>query len=80
MTTKLTLSLDESVIKRAKHYAKHTGMSLSQLIENYLDRITSEKESNKLSPGLQKIVGAVKLPDNFDEEQELRNYMENKHL
>lgn len=33
----------------------------------------------KLSPKLKKIVGAVKLPANFDEEQELYSYFENKH-
>jgi formiminotetrahydrofolate cyclodeaminase len=28
---------------------------------------------------LKKIVGAVKLPKDFDEEKELRSYLENKH-
>jgi hypothetical protein len=41
MTSKLTLTVEKSVIKRAKSYAKNTGRSLSELIENYLDSITS---------------------------------------
>jgi hypothetical protein len=31
MTTKLTLTIEEDIIKKAKSYAKHTGRSLSEL-------------------------------------------------
>lgn len=80
MTTKLTLTLEKSIIERAKLYAKNTGRSLSELIENYLETITQEGEEERLSPKLNKIVGAVKLPKNFDQEIELRAYFESKHL
>ena len=36
MSTKLTLTIDKSVIKQAKKYAKSQGRSLSNLIEEYL--------------------------------------------
>ena len=80
MTTKLTLTVEKSIIERAKSYAKNTGRSLSELIENYLETITQESGEETLSPKLNKIVGAVKLPKNFDEEKELRSYFESKHL
>ncbi len=80
MTTKLTLTVEKSIIDRAKSYAKNTGRSLSELIENYLDTITQESAEEKLSPKLKKIVGSVKLPKNFNEEKELRSYFEDKHL
>ena len=81
MTTKLTLTVEKTVIEKAKSYAKKTGRSLSELIEKYLENITSnEKNENELSPKLRKIVGAVKIPKNFDEEKELRSYLEKKHL
>ncbi len=80
MTTKLTLTVEKSVIEKAKSYAKHTGRSLSDLVEKYLETITLEESDAKISPALQKIVGAVKLPENFDEAQELRDYLEHKHL
>jgi formiminotetrahydrofolate cyclodeaminase len=79
MTTKLTLTVEKSVIERAKSYAKNTGRSLSQIIESYLETITKEDENREMSPKLRKIVGAVRLPKNFDEEKELRNYFESKH-
>jgi formiminotetrahydrofolate cyclodeaminase len=80
MTTKLTLTVEKAIIERAKSYAKKTGRSLSEIIENYLETITQDSGTEKLSPKLKKIVGAVKLPKNFDEEKELRSYLENKHL
>jgi formiminotetrahydrofolate cyclodeaminase len=53
---------------------------LSEIIENYLETITQDNGTDKISHKLKKIVGAVKLPKNFDEEKELRSYFENKHL
>jgi hypothetical protein len=68
MTTKLTLTIKENTIKKAKLYAKHTGRSLSKLIENYLETLTEENiNKSALSPKLQKIAGIVKLPEDFDE-------------
>lgn len=81
MTTKLTLTVEKSVIEKAKSYAKKTGRSLSEIIEKYLVSITNDETNEKtLSPKLKKIVGAVKLPANFNEEDELRSYLEKKHL
>jgi formiminotetrahydrofolate cyclodeaminase len=80
MTTKLTLTVEKSIIERAKSYAKNTGRSLSELIENYLEIITEESGEENVSRKLTKIVGAVKLPKNFNEEKELRAYLEKKHL
>jgi hypothetical protein len=73
MTTKLTLTVEKTVIERAKIYAKKTGKTLSEIIESYLNSIVIESEKNELSPKLKKIVGAVKLPENFDEELEYRS-------
>lgn len=80
MTTKLTLTVEKSIIERAKLYAKNTGRSLSELIEKYLETITKDHGGKNISPKLKNIVGAVKLPKNFDEEKELRSYLEKKHL
>lgn len=80
MTTKLTLTVERSVIEKAKIYARQTGRSLSQLIEKYLESLTEGHEEQDLSPKLSKIVGSVKLPADFDEEKQLRTYYETKHL
>ena len=81
MTTKLTLTVEEGVVKRAKSYAKHTGRSLSELIENYLDTLTDGyKGAQEISPKLKKLAGSVKLPPDFDEKATLDAYFESKHL
>jgi hypothetical protein len=80
MTTKLTLTVEKTIIERAKSYAKKTGRSLSELIENYLENITEENNNSDLSPKLKKLVGSVKLPADFDEEKELLSAIEKKHL
>ncbi len=79
MPVKLTLTVDKSIIEKAKLYAKSTGRSLSQIIENYLETITKDNSTDELSPKLKRIVGAVKLPKDFDEEKELQSYFESKH-
>lgn len=81
MSTKLTLTVEKDIIERAKIYAKKTGRSLSELIESYLSNIIKENSSlQEISPKLKKIVGAVNLPIDFDEDIELRSYYEKKHL
>ena len=44
MNTKLTLSLEKTVIEEAKSYAKKTGRSLSELVENYFKSLTEKSE------------------------------------
>jgi hypothetical protein len=80
MVTKLTLTVEKTVVERAKIYAQKKGSNLSELIENYLNSITKESQDNELSPKLKKIVGSVNLPEDFDEKAELRSAIENKYL
>jgi hypothetical protein len=64
MTTKLTLTVEEDIIKKAKSYAKQTGRSLSELIETYLETLTEEhpRETLQISPKLEKLADSIKLP------------------
>ena len=45
MNTKLTLTIEQSVIEKAKKYARKKERSLSDLIENYLKALTKEEPS-----------------------------------
>jgi hypothetical protein len=80
MNAKLTLTIDESIIVKAKSYAKKTGKSLSEIIENYLESITVSSESQVNSEKLRKLMGSVKVPTDFNEEEELSDYFQKKHL
>ena len=44
MATKLTLIMDEKLIKEAKIYAKETQQSLSQLVSEQLERILCKND------------------------------------
>jgi metal-responsive CopG/Arc/MetJ family transcriptional regulator len=63
MTTKLTLTIEQDVIKTAKTYAHKNGRSLSELIENYLKTLVNkEKDSKEISLKVKRLIGSVKLP------------------
>lgn len=47
MNSKLTLSLDASVIKKAKEYSKSTNTSLSKIVERHLTTLLDSQKSSK---------------------------------
>jgi hypothetical protein len=80
MTTKLTLTIEGTVIDSAKKYARQKGKSLSDIVENYLKSISVSEESvQTLSPRVAKLMGSVKLPEDFDYKKELGKVLKEKH-
>ena len=80
MNTKLTLSLDKSVIDKAKSYAKNTGRSLSELVENYFENLTSNSQDNaEIHPKVKKLIGRITLPPDFDEEKVKEEHYREKY-
>lgn len=47
MDTKLTLKLNQEIIERAKLYASNKKLSLSGLIENYLNALNAEQNKDE---------------------------------
>ena len=82
METKLTLRLNENVIQRAKTYAQSHKISLSKIIESYLDSITKQKDEKQkmpITPLVESLTGVIDLPAGFDYKEEYRNYLEEKY-
>ncbi|WP_026777365.1 DUF6364 family protein [Polaribacter sp. Hel_I_88] len=84
MNTKLTLTVEEEVILKAKQYAKSKGRSLSDIVENYLKLIT-KKEDNSSSnisdtPISDSLVGVFKMDKDFDYKKDLLEALEKKYL
>jgi hypothetical protein len=80
MTTKLTLTIDDSVIAIAKKYAKQNGKSLSDIVENYLLSLSSKGNTEEnISPSILKLMGSIKLPDNYDYKKELTKGLAKKY-
>lgn len=81
MNTKLTLTIEQSVIQKAKEYAKSKGRSLSDLVENYFKAIIKEEEFiTESTPITDSLIGSFKAPDDFDYEKELTKALKNKYL
>ena len=84
MSTKLTVTIEKSVIEKAKQYAKSQGRSLSNLIEEYLKSVSSkntETKKLKLSPITKSLFGSVKLKDKeIDYKKLIEDEILKKHL
>lgn len=78
MNTKLTLNLDKEIIEEAKTYAKNHHVSLSKLIENYLNSLTRKSKKNtSVSLLVESLTGII--PNDYDEREDYRNYIDKKY-
>ena len=80
MDTKLTLKLDDSIINRAKKYASTRKLSLSKLIESYLNAITLNDDSDfEISPFVKSISNRKSIPIDLDYKKQYTNYLDQKY-
>jgi len=79
MNTKLTLNLNKDVIEEAKTYAKDHKVSLSKLIENYLNSLTTTKDKGrKVSPLVESLTGVIPS-EASDDKKEYREFISKKY-
>ncbi|MEO1434090.1 MAG: DUF6364 family protein [Bacteroidota bacterium] len=79
MDVKLTLKLNQQTIEKAKRYSKDKGLSLSKLIENYLEALTGDTvEDFKISPLVKSLTGVVKI-DDVDSKEAYIDYLDQKY-
>ena len=80
MDSKLTLKLNADVIEKAKKYASMKKLSLSRLIENYLDSITHQPEDDfEISPFVKSISNGKSIPLDVDYKEAYFDYLDKKH-
>ncbi|MCZ4242446.1 DUF6364 family protein [Pedobacter punctiformis] len=86
MSTKLTLTIDKTVIERAKAYAEKQGRSLSAVVENYLKAVTRKEETistdDELSPIVKSLMinrPKIDLPQDYDYKEELSKIRDEKY-
>lgn len=72
---KLTLSVDERVIERARRYSARNDTSISKLVTDYLSGLESGSEAG-VAPWVQRLRGI--LPSDASED-EYRRHLEEKH-
>jgi hypothetical protein len=77
MLSKLTLSLDPTVVAQAKQYAQDSHTSLSRLVENYLRQLVSQSDNQvQAGPVLSQISGILKQA----EIEDYRDYLAEKYM
>jgi hypothetical protein len=79
MDTKLTLKLDDDIIKQAKLYAKKKNTSLSKLIESYLGLLVDPEEGREVTPLVKSLSGVVNLPGRTDYKKIYRKHLQSKY-
>lgn len=81
MDTKLTLKLDQEIIEKAKQYASEKKISLSRIVENYLNSLTSDKTNNdiQISPFVKSLSSGIEIPADYDYKKDRAEYLEQKH-
>ena len=80
MNKKLTLRLNENVIKRAKNWAQIHKTSLSKMIESYLNSVTRQKSENiQITPLVESLSGVIELPEDYDYRKEYSEHISDKY-
>ena len=81
MQTKLTLRLEEVLIRRAKEHARRRDTSVSKLVADFfrmLEAPDGEPEAEgDVSPAVQQLLGVLR--DGDVERADYYRYLENKH-
>lgn len=80
MNTKLTLRLDDRLIKSAKEYSAQTGKSVSKIVSDFFTIIKNEKLTKNYSntPTVQSLKGI--LSDAKFSDEDYKNYLDEKYL
>ena len=79
MATKLTLRMDDHLIKAAKEYAAGAGKSVSRIVADFFEMIQSEKshQEPELSPTVKSLRGVLK--GHSVSEMDYKKYIEEKY-
>jgi hypothetical protein len=82
MDTKLTLKLNQEIIEKAKIYASQKKVSLSRIIENYLNSLTNDFKNDssiEISPFVKSLSSGKKIPADLDYKKEYSERLMNKY-
>jgi len=80
MGSKLTLRIDETLIKAAKEYSAKKGKSVSRLVADFFQVIRNEKikEKRELTPTVKSLKGILKGKE--ISENDYKKFLEDKYL
>ncbi|MEM6807177.1 MAG: DUF6364 family protein, partial [Bacteroidota bacterium] len=72
---------DKNIILQAKEYAKANKVSLSSLIENYLQKIVADHQMEAPKKGsiVSELSGIIKLDPDYDHKKDYTDYLNEKY-
>jgi hypothetical protein len=87
MKTKLTLNVDDKIVARAKKTSAKKNVSLSAVVEEYLDKFSKndapkkdlKKEELSLTKRIRKYIKHVNLPDDYDYKKIWHQHLDEKY-
>ena len=87
MKTKLTLNVDDKIVARAKKTSAKKNVSLSSVVEEYLDRFSKndapkkdlKKDELSLTKRIRKYTKHVNLPDDYDYKKIWHQHLDKKY-
>lgn len=82
MQTKLTLRLDDALIRKAKRYSRKSGKSVSRIVADYFAQMDAEAKTTEreISPRVRSLVGALVVKGKRPlDERDYRRYLEKKY-
>lgn len=81
MDTKLTLKLNQRIIEKAKEYASDKKMSLSRIVEAYLQSLTTDNDTSEfeISPFVKSIATGTEIPTDLDYKKEYSDFLIKKY-
>jgi hypothetical protein len=81
MNTKLTLTIEQTLIDKAKQYARRHNRSLSDIIENYIKLLINEEHHQVIdhSPVTSIMKGAFTAPEDLDYKSALSKRLSDKY-
>ena len=78
MKTKLTLSIDEEKVKIIKEYARQNETSVSNLVEEHIEKLVSKPSKKKLNP--KELIGLFgRAPKGFEADKVRWEHLKKKH-
>jgi hypothetical protein len=82
MESTLTLNMEPMIFEKIKNYASARKMSLSNMVETYLQSlVTTKTESDdiEISPFVRSLSCGVKIPANLNYKKEYSDYLMKKY-
>ena len=80
MQAKLTLRVEETLIRKAKRLAKLRGTSVSRIFGDFISTQSNELPSDELPPITSSMLGVIRKGRADVDEDDYRKYLEDKHL